>query len=71
MGAQGLSQDQKEKKVETLASFIKMIKDKGRSFLGNIITLCEPAAPMHTSETKSQSKQWLKKGKSGSIKEND
>ena len=53
-----LSQEQKEKRMETSAAFIQMIKDKGTSFLGNIITMDESAMSMQTPETKSQSKQW-------------
>jgi hypothetical protein len=35
--------------------------------LGNIITLDETMVSYHTSETKKQSKQWIEKGKPGSI----
>ena len=63
-----MSVEQMEKRVATSTAFIKMIREKGKSFLGNIIIMDESAVSMHTPETKSQSKQWLKKGTPGPIK---
>jgi hypothetical protein len=39
MGDQVLLQKQMKKRGETSVSFIKMITDKGRRFLGNITTV--------------------------------
>jgi hypothetical protein len=38
-----LLQVQIEKRVETSAALSKMVTEKGRSFLGNIINICEIA----------------------------
>jgi hypothetical protein len=54
-----------DRRVETLTAFIKLIQNKGKSFLGKIITMDESAVLMHTPTTKMQSKQWLKKGTPG------
>jgi hypothetical protein len=54
--AQVLSQQQMEKRGEISASFIKMMSDKGRSFLFSIISINESAVPRHTKEPKPQSK---------------
>jgi histone-lysine N-methyltransferase SETMAR len=53
--------------VETSAAFVKLIQNKGKSFLGKIITMDESAVSMHTPTSKVQSKQWLKKGTPGPI----
>jgi histone-lysine N-methyltransferase SETMAR len=63
-----LSQEQMDRRVETSAAFVKLIQDKGKCFLGKIITMDESAVSMHTPTTKMQSKQWLKKGTPGPIK---
>jgi histone-lysine N-methyltransferase SETMAR len=63
-----LTQEQMDRRKETSEAFIKMIQDKGRDFLGKIITMDESAVSMHTPETKRQSKQWLKKGTPGPVK---
>jgi hypothetical protein len=63
-----LSQEQMERRVETSAAFVKMVQDKGRGILGEIITMDESAVSMHTPEMKLQSRQWLKKGAPGPIK---
>jgi hypothetical protein len=55
MGAKMLSQQQMEKRQKTSTSLIKMITENVRSFLGNIITMNESAAPMLTPEIKTQS----------------
>ncbi len=47
---------------------MKLIQNKGKSFLGKIITMDESAVSMHTPTSKVQSKQWLKKGTPGPIK---
>ncbi len=63
-----LSQEQMDRRVETSAAFVKLIQNKGKSFLGKIITIDESAVSMHTPTMKMQSKQWLKKGTPGPIK---
>ncbi len=63
-----LSQERFDRRIETLAAFVKMIQDKGKSFLGKIIMMDESAVSMYTPTTKMQSKQWLKKGTPGPIK---
>jgi histone-lysine N-methyltransferase SETMAR len=63
-----LSLEQQEARVTTCEAFIKLVANKGRSILDNIITMDESAVSMHTPETKSQSKQWLKKGTPGPVK---
>ncbi len=57
MAAKLLSQDQMDRRVETSAAFIKMVQDKGKSFLNKIVTMVESAVPMHKPETKLQSMQ--------------
>ena len=56
-----LSEEQMAERVRTSTAFVKMIRQKGKSVLGNIITMDETAVSMHTPETKSQSKQWPKR----------
>ncbi len=63
-----LSQEQIDRRVETSAAFVKQIQNKGKSFLGKIITMDESGVSMHTPTTKMQSEQWLKKGMPGPIK---
>ena len=64
-----LSQEQMEERVRTSTVFVKLVQDKSKAVLQHIITMDETAAvSMHTPETKSQSKQWLKKGTPGPIK---
>jgi hypothetical protein len=63
-----LSQEQMDRRVETSAFFVKLIQNKGKSFLGKIITMDESAVLMHTLTTKIQSKQWLKQGTPGPVK---
>jgi hypothetical protein len=48
-----------DRRVETLAAFVKLIQSKGKSFLGKIIAMDELAVSMHTPTAKMQSKQWL------------
>jgi hypothetical protein len=55
-------------RVETSAAFVKLIQNKGKSFLGKIITMDESAVSMHTPTTKMQSEQWLKKGSPGRLR---
>jgi hypothetical protein len=62
-----LSQDQMDRRVETLEAFVKMVQDNGRNFLGKIIMINELALSMHMLKMKLPSKQWLKKGTSGPI----
>jgi hypothetical protein len=57
-----------DQRVETSAAFVKLIQNKGKSFLGMIITMDESAVSMHTPTMKMQSKQWLKKCTPGPIK---
>jgi hypothetical protein len=52
MGAQVLLQEQMKKRMETSISFIRMIADKGKSSLANIIAMYESAVSRHTPETK-------------------
>jgi len=47
-----------------LKDLVKLIQEKGKSFLGNIVTNAQP-------EMKNQSKQWLKKRMLGPIKARD
>ena len=63
-----LSQEQMAERVRTLTAFVKLVQDKSKAVLQHIITMDETAVSMHTPETKSQSKQWLKKGTPGPIK---
>jgi long-subunit acyl-CoA synthetase (AMP-forming) len=56
-----LSQEPIEKRVETSAVLAKMVIEKKRSFLGNIINIDVTAVSVHTPETKSQFKQLLDK----------
>ena len=55
-----LSVEQQQARVTTCEAFVKLVADKGKDILKNI-TMDESAVSMHTPETKSQSKQWLKK----------
>ena len=63
-----LSQEQMAERVRTSTAFVKLVQDKSKAVLQHIITMDETAVSMHTPETKSQSKQWLKKGTPGPIK---
>jgi hypothetical protein len=54
-----LSQEQMDWRVETSAAFVKLIQNKGKSFLGKIITMDESTV---------QSEQWLKKGSPGRLR---
>jgi len=47
-----LSVEQMEKRMATSTAFIKMMREKGKSFLGNIIIMDKSAVSMHTPETK-------------------
>jgi hypothetical protein len=58
-----LLQEQMEKRVETSAALAKMVMEKGRSFLGNIINMDESAVPLHSPRNKKSVKKWLEKGK--------
>jgi histone-lysine N-methyltransferase SETMAR len=63
-----LSLDQQQARVTTCEAFVQLVADKGKDILNKIITMDESAVSMHTPETKSQSKQWLKKGTPGPVK---
>ncbi len=63
-----LSLDQQQARVTTYEAFVQLGADKGKDILNKIITMDESAVSMHTPETKSQSKQWLKKGAPGPVK---
>ena len=63
-----LSQEQKKERVRTSRQMVKLIREKGKGVLGQIVTMDESAVSFHTPETKKQSKQWLKKGTPGPIK---
>jgi hypothetical protein len=57
-----LSLEQKQTRVFTCETFIKLVADKGTGILKDIIRIDESAVSMHMPVTKSQSKQWLKIG---------
>jgi uncharacterized protein YaeQ len=59
-----LSQEKLDKRVKTLAAFIKIVKDKGRTFLCKIITIDESAVLMRVRDETSV-QQWLTKGAPG------
>ncbi len=54
-------QEKMERRVETSAVLAKMILEKGRSFLGNIITMNKSVVSKYNPKIKAQSKQWLEK----------
>ncbi len=57
MAAQFAVEGPVDRRVEMSAAFIKMVQDKGKSFLNKIVTMDELAVPMHKPETKLQSMQ--------------
>ena len=63
-----LSPDQKQKRVELSADFLKLVRRHSAAVLNNIVTVDESAVSFHTPETKKQSKQWTKKGQPGPLK---
>ncbi len=48
-----LSWEQMVRRVEMMTAFIKMTQDKGKSFLGKMISIKDSAVSMHTPEAKS------------------
>ncbi len=64
-----MSQEQIEKRVETFAALAKMVIEKKRSFLDNIINIDVTAVSVHTPETTSKFKQLLDQGKLRFIKD--
>jgi hypothetical protein len=68
MGAQTAVAGTEDRRMETSVAFVKMIQDKGKSFLENVITIDESTVSKNMSEMKMQSKHWLKKGTPGQIK---
>jgi hypothetical protein len=68
MGAQIAVSGPMDRRANTFVAFIKMVQDKGRSFLDKVILMDESAVSMLTPEMKLQSTQWLKKGTTGPIK---
>jgi len=63
-----LTPEQKERRVVTSTTLVRLIQNKGLSFLGNIVTMDETLVSLHTPETKKQSMQWIKKGQPGPLK---
>jgi hypothetical protein len=57
MAAQIAVEGPVDRRVEMAAAFIKMVQDKGKSFLNKTVTMDELAVPMHKPETKLQSMQ--------------
>ncbi len=56
-----LSQEQMEKRVEISAAFAKMVTEKSRSFLGNIINMAKSAATFLSPETKLSPRNGIKR----------
>jgi hypothetical protein len=54
-------QEQMKNRVETSAAFAKLVTEKSRSFLGNIIYVDKSAASFHSPETKLSPRNGLKK----------
>ena len=57
-----------EERLRTSMAFIKLVQYKSKAVLQHVINMDKSAVSMHTPETKSQSKKWLKKGTPGPIK---
>jgi hypothetical protein len=56
-----LFQGQKKEGLRCAKANLKLVQYQGKAVLGKINTMHELALSLHTSENKSQSKQWLNK----------
>jgi hypothetical protein len=59
------SSEQKKERVDLSGDFLALLRRHSLVLLNNIVTMDESAVSFNTPETKSVSKQWVKKGQPG------